>query len=150
MSAICTQAGAGVNPRLKKGETDRNIITLPSLLMSCQDPGGLDCNVEGYSPHFVDLCTVVIFLFSLQIISDDMLYLMILEPGNDMGNVVAWRDFARPSSIPEEAFYIEKTNANFRVNISKCTKTNRRTSNFTCSLHFSVKQKNCGNWPKLV
>ena len=100
--------------------------------MSCEERGGLDCNVEVYSPHFVGLCSVVIFSFSLQIISDDMLYLMILEPGNDVGNVVAWRDFGRPSSIPEEEFNIEKTNANFRVDISKCTKTNRHTSNFKC------------------
>ena len=49
-----------------------------------------------------------------------MLYLMTLEPGNDMGNVVAWRDFARPSSIPEEEFSISKHNANFRVQTSKC------------------------------
>ena len=45
---------------------------------------------------------------------------MTLEPGNDMGNFVAWRDFARPSSIPEEEFSIFKHDANFRVQTSKC------------------------------
>ena len=51
-----------------------------------------------------------------------MLYLMILEPGNDMGNVVAWRDFTRPSSIPEELFVISKHTENFRTQTSKCGK----------------------------
>lgn len=54
-----------------------------------------------------------------------MLYLMILEPGNDMGNVVKWKDFTRPSSIPEEQFLIDKQNANFRVETSKCSKLTR-------------------------
>ena len=51
-----------------------------------------------------------------------MLYMMMRMPGNDMGNFIAWRDFGRPSSIPEEQFQIFKYNQNFRVQISKCIK----------------------------
>ena len=53
-----------------------------------------------------------------------MLYLMTLEPGYDMGNVVAWKDFTRPESIPEEQFKISKTDLNFRVETSKRGKIN--------------------------
>ena len=64
------------------------------------------------------------FSSHLQIISDEMLYLMTLEPGYDMGNVVAWKDFTRPESIPEEQFKISKTDINFRVETSKRGKIN--------------------------
>lgn len=45
--------------------------------------------------------------------------MMILEPGNDMGNVVAWRDFKQPSSIPDEKFKVEDKGENFRFSQSK-------------------------------
>lgn len=63
----------------------------------------------------------ILFLFHSQIISDEMLHLMILEPGNDVGNIVAWKDFRRPSRIPEEQFSISKRDLNTRVQIGKCT-----------------------------
>lgn len=54
-----------------------------------------------------------------KVLAEDMLYFMTSEPGDDMGNVVAWRDFKRPSSIPEEQFTIEKkSTSNFRFSPS--------------------------------
>jgi hypothetical protein len=49
-----------------------------------------------------------------------MLYMMTAQPGDDMGNVVAWKDFGKPASIPEEDFKIFPTIENFRVQSSKC------------------------------
>ncbi|CAB4018222.1 Hypothetical predicted protein [Paramuricea clavata] len=51
-----------------------------------------------------------------KVLWDEMLYMMTSQPGSDMGNFVAWRDFKKPASIPDENFHIQKDNSNnFRV-----------------------------------
>jgi hypothetical protein len=48
--------------------------------------------------------------------------MMTSQPGSDMGNVVAWRDFKKPAGIPDEQFSIPKDNSQYyRVSTSKCT-----------------------------
>ncbi|XP_028407952.1 uncharacterized protein LOC114530577 [Dendronephthya gigantea] len=50
-----------------------------------------------------------------KVLSDEMLHMMIAEPGNDMGNVVAWRDLKQPSSIPDKNFKVHDHTQNFRA-----------------------------------
>jgi hypothetical protein len=63
--------------------------------------------------------------FFQKVLSDEMLYMMTAQPGDDMGNVVAWKDFEKPASIPNEEFRIYRNFQNFRVSSSKCSKRNQ-------------------------
>ena len=36
-----------------------------------------------------------------------MLYLITSHPGDDMGNVVSWRDFKKPENVSQENFRVE-------------------------------------------
>ena len=52
--------------------------------------------------------------------------MMMLEPGNDVGNVVAWKDFAKPQGISEEDFLLKtESYADFRYQSGKYTLGNR-------------------------
>ena len=57
-----------------------------------------------------------------------MLYLITSQPGDDMGNVVSWRDIKKPESVSQENFRVEIKSENFRVQTSKCTKPDQRTA----------------------
>ena len=47
---------------------------------------------------------------------------MAAQPGDEPGNVVAWKDFKKPENIPDEEFTMDKRFHNFRIQSSKCVK----------------------------
>ena len=47
---------------------------------------------------------------------------MTAQPGDEPGNVAAWKDFKNPASIPDEEVIILPKVFNFRVCSSKCVK----------------------------
>ena len=47
---------------------------------------------------------------------------MTAQPGDEPGNVVAWKEFKKPENIPDEDIHFSRTFGNFHYNSSKCVK----------------------------